>query len=125
MIGSASHIEDSLYLHLRAWRESRGLTLAALAEAIGSKASTLSEWESGARTADLADLARLAALYDVHPAALLSAPDDDQGAAEVQALAAAVAESDADPRTAPHAEVRAWLMRLAEGELDAPPPEPR
>ncbi len=51
--------------------------------------------------------------------------EDDEDAAEAQALAAAIAESDADPRTAPHEEVRAWLLRLANGEFDAPPPEPR
>ncbi len=44
---------------------------------------------------------------------------------EAQALAAAIAESDADPRTIPHEEVRAWLLRLANGEFDAPPPVPR
>jgi hypothetical protein len=44
---------------------------------------------------------------------------------EDQALAAAIAESDADPRTIPHEEVRAWLLRLANGEFDAPPPVPR
>jgi hypothetical protein len=55
----------------------------------------------------------------VHPAPLI---DDEE---EAQALAAAIAESDADPRTAPHGEVRAWLLRLANGEFDAPPPEPR
>jgi hypothetical protein len=48
--------------------------------------------------------------------------EDDE--AEARALAAAVADSDADPRTAPHEAVRAWLLRLAEGEFDAPPPEP-
>ncbi len=51
--------------------------------------------------------------------------EDDEDAAEAQALAAAVAESDADPRTAPHEEVRTWLLRLANGEFDAPPPEAR
>lgn len=45
--------------------------------------------------------------------------------AEVRALAAAIADLDADPRTVPHEEVRAWLLRLAEGEFGAPPPEPR
>ena len=44
---------------------------------------------------------------------------------ETRALAAAVAKSDADPRTVPHEEVRAWLLQLANGEFDAPPPEPR
>ncbi len=39
-------------------------------------------------------------------------------------LAEAIAESDADPRTAPHEEVRAWLLRLANGEFNVPPPEP-
>jgi len=58
----------------------------------------------------------------VHPAPLI---DDDEEAEEAQALASAIAESDADPRTAPHGEVRAWLLRLANGEFDAPPPEPR
>jgi hypothetical protein len=51
--------------------------------------------------------------------------DDDEDAAEAKALAAAIAESDADRRTAPHDEVRAWLLRIANGEFDAPPPEPR
>ena len=46
-------------------------------------------------------------------------------AAETQALAVAVAASDADPATIPHEDVRAWLLRLARGEFDAPVPEPR
>jgi hypothetical protein len=50
--------------------------------------------------------------------------EDDEAEGEARALAAAIAESDADPRTAPHEEVRAWLLRLAKGEFDAPPPEP-
>jgi hypothetical protein len=56
-----------------------------------------------------------------------SAPliEDDEAAAETRALAAAIADSDADPRTVPHDEVRVWLMRLAKGEFEAPPPEPR
>jgi len=29
---------------------------------------------------------------------------------------------DADPRTVPHEDVRAWLLRLAGGEFDLPPP---
>jgi len=49
--------------------------------------------------------------------------DDDE--AEAHALAAAVAVAEADPRRMSHEEVRAWLLRLANGEFDAPPPEPR
>ena len=51
--------------------------------------------------------------------------DDDDAQAEARALAVAIAESDADPRTVPHEEVRVWLLRLANGEFDAPPPEQR
>ena len=51
--------------------------------------------------------------------------DDDADVAEAQSRAVAIADSDADPRTAPHEEVRAWLLRIANGEFDAPPPEPR
>jgi len=49
--------------------------------------------------------------------------EDDE--AEARALATAIAASDADPRTVPHEEVRAWLLRLAAGEFEVPPPEPR
>jgi len=49
-------------------------------------------------------------------------PDLDDAAAELAALAAAVAESDADPRVIPHSEMRAWLLELAAGNFDAPPP---
>jgi Fe-S-cluster formation regulator IscX/YfhJ len=52
-------------------------------------------------------------------------PDIDDEVAEAEALARAVAESDADPRTVPHEEMRAWLLRIAAGEFDAEPPEPR
>lgn len=52
-------------------------------------------------------------------------PDDDETTAEARALAAAIAASDADPRTVPHEEVRAWLLRFVQGEFDAPPPAPR
>jgi Fe-S-cluster formation regulator IscX/YfhJ len=53
-------------------------------------------------------------------------PDfDDEDAAELAALTAAVAEADADPRVVPHAEVRSWLLELAAGNFDAPPPVAR
>ena len=57
-----------------------------------------------------------------HPLLLV---DGDEAEAEARALAAAVAVAEADPRRVPHEEVRAWLLRLANGEFDAPPPEPR
>lgn len=48
-----------------------------------------------------------------------------EDAAEAQALAAAIAESDTDPRTVPHDQARAWLPRIANGQFDALPPERR
>jgi Fe-S-cluster formation regulator IscX/YfhJ len=42
--------------------------------------------------------------------------------AERQLLEAAVAEARADPRYVPHEDMRAWLLKLSQGEFDAPPP---
>jgi hypothetical protein len=54
-----------------------------------------------------------------------SEPLMDEDATEAEALARAIAESDADPRNAPHEDVRTWLLRIANGEFDALPPTPR
>ncbi|MEA1650036.1 CopG family transcriptional regulator [Nitrospirillum sp. BR 11164] len=50
---------------------------------------------------------------------------DEEQAAELAALTAAVAEADADLRAVPHEEMRAWLLELAAGNFDAPPPVAR
>ena len=63
------------------------------------------------------------ASYDVGMNGPIAFTEDDD--AEARALAAAIAESDSDPRCVPHDELRAWLLRLATGAFDAPPPEPR
>jgi hypothetical protein len=52
-------------------------------------------------------------------------PEIDDDAAETAALAAAVAAARADRRGVPHEEMRAWLLEIAAGNFDAPPPEPR
>ena len=53
-------------------------------------------------------------------------PDiDDEEAAELAALAKAVAAARADRRAVPHEEMRAWLLEIAAGNFDAVPPEPR
>ena len=52
-------------------------------------------------------------------------PEIDDDAAEIAALEAAVAEARDDPREIPHAEMREWLLKIAAGEFDATPPEPR
>ncbi|WP_145621161.1 hypothetical protein [Nitrospirillum viridazoti] len=50
---------------------------------------------------------------------------DEEQVAELAALTAAVAEADADLRAVPHEEMRAWLLELAAGNFDAPPPVAR
>lgn len=52
-------------------------------------------------------------------------PESDDATAEADALAVAVAEARADVRAVPHADVRAWLLEVAEGNFDAIPPEAR
>jgi len=52
-------------------------------------------------------------------------PDFDEEAAELAALTAAVDAARADRRAVPHSEMRQWLLKIAAGEFDAPPPEPR
>ena len=42
--------------------------------------------------------------------------------AERRLLEAAVAEARADPRYVTHEDMRAWLLRLSQGEFDALPP---
>ncbi|MBI1209496.1 MAG: hypothetical protein GC191_19710 [Azospirillum sp.] len=52
-------------------------------------------------------------------------PDLDDEAAELAALTEAVAASLADPRPSiPHSKVRAWLLDVSAGRLDAEPPSP-
>ena len=63
--------------------------------------------------------------YDLAMSNAKTLADIDDDAAEAEALAQAIAESDADPREVPHSEVRAWLLRVAAGEFDAEPPTPR
>lgn len=52
-------------------------------------------------------------------------PDLDDEAAELAALTAAVEKARANKRGIPHAEMREWLLELAAGNFDAPPPVAR
>ena len=51
--------------------------------------------------------------------------DMDEAEAEAFALAAAVAVAREDLGGIPHDEMRAWLLRVAAGDLDATPPPDR
>jgi hypothetical protein len=57
-----------------------------------------------------------------HPNAI---PDIDDDEAELTALSAAVAKARAHRRGVPHEEMSAWLLRIAAGGFDAPPPVAR
>jgi hypothetical protein len=50
--------------------------------------------------------------------------DEDEDAAETALLAAAVAVARASELKVPHEEMQAWLLKLAEGDFAATPPEP-
>ncbi|MGC9271747.1 hypothetical protein [Acidiphilium sp.] len=56
-----------------------------------------------------------------HPAAQI----DHELEAERQLLEAAVAKAEADQRYVTHEDMRAWLLRLAHGDFNAPPPDLR
>ncbi|MDE1147603.1 MAG: hypothetical protein PW843_13455 [Azospirillaceae bacterium] len=50
---------------------------------------------------------------------------EDEAAAELVALTAAVEKARQNKRGVPHSEMREWLLELAEGRFDAPPPKAR
>lgn len=52
-------------------------------------------------------------------------PDIDDDLAETEALAAAVAEARTNRQGVTHDEMRAWLIKIAAGDLDAQPPVAR
>ena len=54
-----------------------------------------------------------------------SKPELDDDAAELAALATAVAKARAHRRGVTQEEMKAWLLRVAAGETDAPPPVAR
>jgi hypothetical protein len=49
--------------------------------------------------------------------------DDEE--ADAAALSAAIEAARSDPRAVPHAEMRAWLLKIAAGDVAAEPPTPR
>ncbi len=50
---------------------------------------------------------------------------EDEDTAELVALTSAVNESLTNPRAVPHDEMKAWLLEIAAGNFDAPPPVAR
>lgn len=66
--------EQHLLPGLKAARKRKGWTQEKLANAIGVDKETVSRWERGFRTPDLATVHKLAATLDCTPAELLTAP---------------------------------------------------
>lgn len=87
-----------LHVHLKPWRKSRGLTQEQVANMLGIKHNTLSGWESGERDVGLVELAKLAAVYGVEPAALLYAPNDQAKALAITAAGSMLQGMSAEQR---------------------------
>lgn len=78
-----------LHRYLRAWRQYRDLTQIDVGAALGVRHSTVGRWEIGTTPINILDMERLATLYGVEPAILLtdplqaSAPDEVDKAREI------------------------------------------
>ncbi len=57
--------------------------------------------------------------------ALSPLPENDDEAAELAALTAAVNKSRGNKLGVPHKEMREWLLKIAAGKFDAKPPVSR
>ena len=106
---------------LRAWREHVRLTLAEVAERLGTTQSTVSKWERGRTPVNLEILRDLAAIFGISPASLLFMPGE-QGKADLLEQALRIVEAgDRD-------NLNAWLdlgarMFGVDGLPSRPPPE--
>lgn len=91
-----------LHIHLRAHRKRARMSLEAVAAAIGTVKSVMSDKERGKKQVTLEDLEKLAVVYGCHPLALLLAPDDGPRAAAIREAADIARTRDADA-------LRDWL----------------
>jgi transcriptional regulator with XRE-family HTH domain len=69
---------ENLPHYLRAWRLNSKLTLEHVANIIGKKVNTLSDWELGKRPVDTDELRKLADIYGCEPWMLLAAPPNTE-----------------------------------------------
>ena len=99
----AAPARTALHCGLRGWREARGLSQEAVADALAvNKSHRATAGKAGARALGLDDLGRLAAIYGVDPVALLLAPGDVQLASDLSAAKAVLASRCPDA-------ARTWL----------------
>lgn len=89
-------MDAPLHTHLRAHRKARGLSLEHVANILGVRQNTLSQWETGKRGVDLNDLEKLARVYNVSPPALLMAPEDSPRVAQMRVAADIASRMDQD-----------------------------
>lgn len=99
----AMELAPQLHTHLAAWREVKGLSQEQVANILGVNKSTIHRWETGKRTMDLSDLARLSEVYGVEPVALLLSPSDHELARRLTSALAVL-------RAAPEAVADRWLQ---------------
>lgn len=91
-----ARMDTQLHTHLRAHRKARGLSLEHVANILGVRQNTLSQWETGKRGVDLSDLEKLAGVYGVSPSALLMAPEDNPKAEQMRVAADIASRMDQD-----------------------------
>lgn len=88
----------ALHVHLKAWRKSHTLTQERLANMLGVKDNTVSGWENGKRDVGLIELAKIAEIYGVSPAALLFAPEDQVKASAISLAGALMQDMSLEQR---------------------------
>jgi len=91
--------KSGTHAHLRAWRQYRGLTQAAVASRLAVKSSTISRWERGVLAPRMDDLERLAEAYRASVPALMAPPQQPDFLATLEHVQRIIGHLDADSLT--------------------------
>ena len=91
--------KSGTHAHLRAWRQYRGLTQAAVAARLGMESSTISRWERGVLAPRMDDLERLAEAYRASVTALMAPPEQPDFLASLEHVQRIIGRMDADSLT--------------------------
>ena len=67
-----------MHEHLRAWRKKKRLSLEIIAQRLGVARTSVGRWETGVTPISIADLQKLAALYNISTSQLTASPDQAQ-----------------------------------------------
>jgi transcriptional regulator with XRE-family HTH domain len=88
--------KSATHAHLRAWRQYRGLTQAAVASRLAVKPSTISRWERGVLAPRMDDLERLAETFRASVPALMAPPQQPDFLATLEHVQRIIGRMDAD-----------------------------